>query len=160
MAILVNSGRTARASALLSKSFYMAWGNGLSAWDTTPVDPIITDTALVAEVGRRRVSLAGFCTPDNSGNIIVPNGTFTLSGTPTKNIYLRFNFDFTDGVGESIREIGVFSDCSVVGGLPSGQFYFTPNQVSSPGFLMVLDHIPKITRTSSVRQVFEFVITV
>ena len=119
MAILVNSGRTARASALLAKSFYMAWGSGNSAWDTVPVDPVINNTGLIAEVGRRLVSLSGFCTPNESGNIIVPNGKFSLSGAPTNHVYLRFNFDFTDGVGENIREIGVFSDGSVVGGLIS-----------------------------------------
>lgn len=160
MAILVNSGRHAMAAALMAKSFYLAWGSGNAGWDSSPVNPSITDTALVAEVGRHIVTVAEYCTPDNAGSIVVPNGKFTVSGTPTNNIHLLFNFDFADSVDAIIREIGVFSDSTIVSGLPGGQLYFTPAQVLTQGKLVLLERIPKITRTALVRQTFEFVLTI
>lgn len=84
MAILTNSGRV--------------------AWDTTPVPESIDSTALLAEIGRRKAT----CTPDEAGEIIVPTGRFTESLVPTKHLYMRFGFDFTDAPNATIRELAVF----------------------------------------------------
>ena len=167
MAILTTSGRTAMALAIMAQPVYLAWGAGSPTWDVTPVAEDPAAAALVAEVGRRAVTLAQYVTPDPAGSIIVPNGTFSPSATPTNNIYCRFNFDFTDSPTATIREAGIFVGTQIASGLPAGQTYFVPddtanggiNDVTNPGTLLVLEHFPAFTRSSAVRQSFEYVIT-
>lgn len=160
MAILTNSGRAALAAAIVAKPIHMAWGSGDAAWDTTPVAVTTSATALVSEIGRRTATQIKYCTPQTGGDLVVPTGEFTESLTPTKYIYLRFNFDFVDAPVAAIREVAVFSDTQLVSDLPSGQRYFTPSNVASPGILMVIERIPRFDRSPSVRQSFEFVIEI
>ena len=159
MAILTTSGRTAMAIAIAAQPLHLAWGSGDAAWDATPVAEPVTATALVQEVGRRAVTLTQFCTPDPDGELIVPAGRFAISATPTQHLYLRFNFDFTDASASLIREAGVFLGTVLETGLPIGQRYFTPAEIADPGVLLALERFPKITRSPSVRQSFEFVLT-
>ena len=159
MAILTNSGRVAMAQAIVARSIHLAWGSGDPDWDTDPVPESVNDTSLVNEVGRRLVSQAKYCTPDPAGEIIVPTGRFTESLTPTRHIYLRFNFDFTDAPTASIREVAVFSGSVTDPDLPPGQMYFKPADVTDPGTLLVIERTQKFDRSPSVRQSFEFVVT-
>lgn len=159
MAILTTSGRTAMAIAIAAQPLHLAWGSGDAAWDTTPVPEPIGATALVQEVGRRTASLIQFCAPDIAGDLIVPTGRYAISASPTQHLYLRFNFDFTDASASLIREAGVFLGTILQSGLPEGQRYFAPTDIANPGTLLALERFPKITRSSSVRQSFEFVLT-
>lgn len=160
MAILTNSGRSALAAAIVAKPIHMAWGSGNAAWDTTPEAVTTAATALVSEIGRRTATQVKYCTPLVGGELVVPTGEFTESVTPTKYIYLRFNFDFVDAPVASIREVAVFSDTQLVGGLPVGQRYFALADIAAPGILMVIERITKFDRAPSVRQSFEFVIEI
>lgn len=56
MAVLVRSGRTALAAALLEQPIHLAWGEGDPVWDTTPEAEPTTATALVAEFGRHTLT--------------------------------------------------------------------------------------------------------
>lgn len=159
MAILTNSGRVAMAQSVKDQPVHMAWGSGNAAWDTTPVPESITSTALLAEIGRRTASYMAYCEPDVAGEIIVPTGTFSETATPTKHLYMRFAFDFTDAPTSSIRELAVFVGTQVEAGLPPGQMYFEPADVAAPGTLLVIEHIQKFERSAAVRQTFEFVVT-
>jgi hypothetical protein len=160
MAILVSSGRAALAAALMDSPFYLAWGSGDPDWDDTPIEPSINTTSLLNETGRHIATTVGFCDSDPDGEIVVPNGRFTQSVTPTNHLHITVNFDFTDGVGLVIREIGLFSGGTTDPDLPPGQLYFEPADVVTPGMLTLLEYVPKITRTGSVRQSFDFVLTV
>lgn len=159
MAILTNSGRIAMAMSVMSQPLHLAWGGGDPAWDTTPQPESITATALVNEVGRRAAAYVQFCQPDVAGEIIVPTGRFSQTDQPTKHLYMRFAFDFTDAPAATIRELAVFVGTQVIGGLPPGQMYFTPAQLADPGTLLVIEHIQKFVRSAAVRQTFEFVVT-
>lgn len=159
MAILTNSGRVAMAQSVKAQAIHLAWGSGSAVWDTTPVPESIAATALLAEIGRRAATYVQYCEPDEAGAIIVPTGRFTESATPTKHLYMRFAFDFTDAPTATIRELAVFVGTKIVAGLPVGQMYFEPNQVTDPGTLLVIEHIAKFERSASMRQTFEFVIT-
>lgn len=159
MAILTNSGRIAMAMSVKAQPIHMAWGSGNATWDTTPAPELITAEALLAEVGRRKASYVNYCTPDAAGAIIVPTGRFTESATPTKHLYMRFAFDFTDAPTSIIRELAVFVGTLTDPALPSGQMYFEPGQVTDTGTLLVIEHIQKFERSASVRQTFEFVVT-
>lgn len=159
MAILTLSGRAAMAAAIKSNPIHLAWGTGDPAWDTTPVPEPVDATALVAEVGRRAVTMVSFCSPSPTGEIQVPNGQFTLTNEITNNLYFRFNFDFGDAATATIRETAIFIGTQVQNGLPPGLMYFTPDQIKSPGILFVLERFPAFQRSPSVRQSFEFVVT-
>lgn len=160
MAILTTSGRIALAMSVINEPIHLAWGSGNPDWDTTPVAESIAETALLNEVGRRAATSVRYCIPDVAGEIIVPNGRFAESATPTNHLFLRFNFDFADAPLASIREIGIFIGTTIVPGLPPGQLYFLPAQLLTPGTLLALERIPKIARSAAVRQSFEFVLTI
>ena len=158
MAILTNSGRAAAAAAIKAQSLYMAWGGGDASWDTAPVAEPADATALVNELGRRRVTQAMFCLPNPQGELVVPTGRFTVSDVPTKHLYMRFSFDFTDAAASTIREVAVFSGTAAKASVPPGQDYILPSEIESPGLMLALEHIDALVRSASVRQQFEFVI--
>lgn len=158
-AILVDSARVAMAEAIMARSLHLAWGSGDQAWDTTPVADSTSETALVTEVGRRIITSAQYCYADTNGSIQVPTGNFSPSSTATNSIYMRFNFDFSDSPVATIRELGVFVGTVTNPSLPSGQMYFLPTDIVSPGRLLVAERIPAFTRSANVRQAFEFVVT-
>ena len=112
-----------------------------------------------------------YVNPDNSGSIVVPvfndasgnsiSKSFSLSVVPTPNLYMRFNFDFTDAPVATIREVAIFVGTVVIAGLPAGQLYFTPDQLASNGTLLALENlIENIQRSPNSRQSFEFVLTI
>lgn len=160
MAILTTSGRTAMAIAIAAQPLHLAWGSGNAAWDDAPVSESIEATALVSEIGRRAVTLVQFCLPAPDGELVLPSGRFAIRSEPTNHLYLRFNFDFTDAPNSVIREAGVFLGTELKPALPIGQRYFTLADLTNPGTLLALEHFAKITRSSSVRQSFEFVLTI
>ena len=159
MAILTNSGRIAMAMSIKAQAIHLAWGSGSAAWDTVPVPESIDALALLSEVGRRKASYVQYCSPDVAGAIIVPTGRFTESVAPTKHLYMRFAFDFTDAPTAVIRELAVMVGSITNPALPVGQMYFEPAQVTAPGTLLVVENIQKFERSAAVRQTFEFVVT-
>lgn len=159
MAILTNSGRVAMAISVKAQPIHLGWGSGSAAWDTTPLPESIDAEALLAEVGRRKATYVAYCEPNETGEIIVPTGKFTETATPTKHLYMRFGFDFTDAPAAVIRELAVFIGTQTNPALPPGQMYFEPADVTNSGTLLVIEHIQKFERSASVRQTFEFVVT-
>lgn len=159
MSIFVQSAAIALAQALKAAGVWVAWGNGSAGWDAVPVAEPVGATALVAELGRRRASVIDFVVPDAAGAIIIPQGTFSISSTPTNQLYVRCNFNATEEVGQSIREGAVFIGTTLVGGLPVGQDYFVPANIATPGTMLILERFAKIIRTSSFSVSLEFVLT-
>ncbi len=157
MSILTDSGRKAIALAVASQPIHLAWGNGLVAWDTTPPTEATNITALVSEVGRREVTQWLYVSPAVNGTISVDSGTYEISETPTKYLYLRFAFDKADSPTQTIRELGVFIGTVLNEGVPSAS-YILPNQIADPGKLLVIEYMSAIIRSSNIRQQFEFVI--
>lgn len=158
MTILTTSGRTALAIAVRGQPLHLAWGTGDVAWDTTPEAEPIGATGLVAELGRRAFNTVQYVVTDAEGAIITPSGRYSVSGTPTNMIYVAADFDYTDASSAIIREVGVFLGTQLVAGLPAGQVYFEPGDVADPGTLFALQRVPRITRSPSVRQGFEYVL--
>lgn len=158
MAILTTSGRAALAAAITAQSLHLAWGAGDPAWDEAPVPEDIGTTALLNELGRRRVTQTLYCLPSADGELIVPSGRFTVSDVPTKYLYMRFRFDYEDAAGASIRELAIFSGTQLVAEVPPGKDYVVPADIAEPGFMLAVEHIPKHDRSGSVREQFEFVI--
>ena len=160
MAILTFSGRTAMAVSLRVRPIHLAWGSGNAAWDTTPVAETPEDTTLVAEVGRRKATFVEYLTPDENGGILLGGRNFSVSVAPTNIMHMRFDFEANEAVGSVIRELAVFIGTETRAGLPPGQEYFVPADVTNPGILLALERIPKITRLNTVRQSFDYVIII
>lgn len=154
-----NSGRQFIATALKDKAtgIYVAMGNGSVAWDATPVDPDVYVTSLTAEHGRRKASQVQYATPDAGGTINTDLGVFSTTGTPTNYLYILGQFDFSDAVGQTIREVGVFGGVVLNGGV-SDTGYILPAQISQAGTLLSVSRFVSFVRSNTVRQNFEFII--
>jgi hypothetical protein len=159
MSIFVQAAGAAIATAIKQNGVWIAWGNGSAGWDATPVPAPVDAVALVAEIGRRRAQVIEFVVPDAAGSIIVPQGSYSISATPTSTLYIRSTFANTDAVGQFIREAAVFIGATLNAGLPSGQDYFVPANVSNGGVMLMLERFAKITRTSDFSVALEFVMT-
>jgi hypothetical protein len=157
--ILANSGRSVIAQAIRARTAHMAWGTGDNSWGNTPPAPPNSASALLAEVARRRATLVDYCVADANGSIVVPEGRFSISATPTPNLYFKFHFEFSEGVGATIREQAIFVDTVAANGVPSGQYYLLPAEVANPGTMLVHQRSTPIIRQATTRQLFEFVVT-
>lgn len=158
-AVLTTSGRIAIATAIKARTAHLAWGTGDAGWGSTPPAPPANATALVAEIARRKATLVDYCAPDAEGDINVPEGRFSVSATPTNNLYFKFFFDFEEAVGSTIREQAIFLDTVAAAGVPGGQFYLLPADVATAGTLLVAQRTAPIVREITTRQLFEFVVT-
>lgn len=158
MPILTKSGRVVIAESVAARPLHLAWGTGDGAWSTPPSEDN-NATALQALVGLRVASEIAFVLPDIAGDIILPAGRFSRSIAPTNNLYVRTSFDFADASSSVIREVGIFSNTIMVGGLPGGQQYFSPANVLTDGRLLHLENITPIYRSPAIRESFEVVIT-
>ena len=160
MGIITDSGRSAVAQAVKDQRLYMAWGNGDENWDEAKSPEDELSIRLVNEVGRKTLFRSLFVYPDDAGELVISEESrYAISTSPTKYLYLEFDFDFRDGAGESIREIGIFMGGKIKEGLPPGQSYFTPADVIDPGTLLMLEHREKVLeRTTSERCFIAYVI--
>ena len=142
MAILTYSARIAWARYLLSRDLYLAIGRGKSSWDTEPEAIDYNATALINEVGRKKMTRSFFVVEDDNGIYEMPSGRkYAYSGTPTRQIYLNCEFNYGEGVAAPVREVGVFVDTEIRSGLPETQTYFTPDQIKNVGNLILLEHL-------------------
>ena len=174
MATLTHSGRAAIALAIASRPLHLAWGSGEAAWDEMADDALpalVERTALINEIGRRKIGSVGFVVPDPEGGITVPVGEhpdgtvelarYSQSAEPTPYLYLRVNYDFADASNATVRELGVVMDTVLQEGLPPGQMYFTPDQIADPGRLLAMQiQRPPLQRSPAVRQTIEFVLPI
>lgn len=119
----------------------------------------LDDLALTDEIARRKVNVVGYCKPQDNGDIVILGARFIRSNTPTANLYLRTEFEFNDGLGETIRELGVFLGTQILPNRPAGQTYFSPGNLQSPSTLLAIDYITAIKRGVGARQTFDLVLT-
>lgn len=157
MPILTKSGRIAIAESIAARPIHVAWGTGDGTWITPPAEDADA-TALMGEVGRRTASEVAYVVPDVAGDIELPTGRFTRSLTPTNNLFVHTQFEFTDASSNVIREIGIFVGTETDSGLPPGQTYFVPSEVTDPGRLLHLENLAPIFRSPAVRESFDVVI--
>lgn len=159
---LVDDGRTAFAVSFLNETLHLAWGSGNEDWDdpgefpSGAPTPTVSDTELEDEIGRRVVTQASYVDPFVGGEISFPEGEFSISSSPTRRIYLKTSFLKTEEPTATIREVGLFMGTQTL----SVEDYLEPGDVTDPGRLVILYRFAGITRSSTRREVFEFVLTV
>lgn len=158
MPILPKSGRVVIAESIAAQPLHLAWGSGDGAWTTAPGEDSDA-TTLQAEVGRRTATEVAFVTPSVGGDIVLPTGNFVRSVTPTKHLYVRADFDFLDAPSAVIRELAIFVGTETLAGLPGGQLYFTPGQITDPGRMLHLENMAPVFRSPAIRESFAVVVT-
>ncbi len=171
LAILSQSARIAILSSIIEKELFFAWGSGNEEWDadSSLQENFYSATKLVKEVGRRKIQIKYFVTPDPDGIISLPesydiDGTailtnYSVSSEPTNYLYLKVVFDYGDAVGETIREVGIFSDTVVDSELPLGQLYFEASQVLESGLLIAGSCESASVRDSARKDSYEFILS-
>lgn len=157
MSVITTLGRAVIAESVAFGGLHVAWGPGDGSWVSPPPEDL-SATGIINEIGRRIPNEIAFVTPNSSGDIVLPGGTFSRSATPTRYLFISCTFDYTDAPTATIRQTAIFKGTVVQSGLPSGQRYFTPGQLLSPGKLLGLSNRPPIIRSSSNREIFNEVI--
>lgn len=161
-------GREGMAFALSKLDWYIGLGAGDPAWDAVPradalwQSRLAPDAAqardLVAEIGRRRADEVVFVTPDDAGQIVLPDSRWSRSATPTPHLYVEGFLDYSDAASATVREVGLFAGSVVDPALPPGQRWFTPGQVTAGGHLMqLIRYAVPVVRSPSARPLYHFV---
>ena len=141
MAILTYSARTLLVKYLIAHPLYLGIGRGRKIWDTVPEAPNYEDTELISAIGYKKLTRSFFVREDDNGEIDLPGGHYySASDVPTRHACLEFQFRFGEALNEEIREMGIFADPIIKSGLPSTQTYFTPDQITAKGTLIMLEH--------------------
>ena len=78
---------------------YWAVGSGLDSWDNNPVSPLVTETKLTKEIGRKAIS--------SSDLVFVDPITFEDSPTPTTCLKISSTF-YEEECNGTWREFGIF----------------------------------------------------
>ena len=142
MAILTYSARTLLAKYMITHPLYLAIGKGKTSWDTTPEAPDYEDTDLLSTIGYKKITRSFFVNEDDNGEIDLPGGRYySASETPTRHVCLEFQFKYGEAIDVEIREVGIFADTLIKGGLPANHTYFLPSQVVTKGTLITLEHL-------------------
>lgn len=158
MAILAQTGRVVIAESIALRPLHLAWGEGDGAWIEPPAEDAGA-TGLINELGRRTVTQVQYVIPDEEGEIELPGGNYTLSESPTNHLLITTVFDFGDASSDTIREIGLFAGTETGEGLPGGQKYFIPSEVTNPGRLLHIENVGPIFRSVVIKETFKIVIT-
>lgn len=160
MAIITIPGRAGIARSVRANQLFIAWGTGSEEWTgSEKVAEESTQTSLFREIGRRLVDETYFVVGDDQGDLVTPSGRWGISESPTHQLYVRAQFDYTDGNGYTIREYGLFLNTVVSSGLPVGQRYFLPTEIEDQGELLMLENCVPLIRTGDTRHTCSFVVT-
>ena len=114
--------------------------------------PTLHETALVDEVGRGRMTNIDYVLPSaenenpDARHLPVGNQSYAFSDVPTRMLLIRCRLAAGDAVGKAITEVGLFSGCEVAADLPPGQLFYTPDQIATPGMLLMADRVRPLAR--------------
>lgn len=159
MATFPKNGRVVIAESIAARPLHVAWGLGDGAWTTNIPAENPDATGLINEIGRHTVTSTQYVVPDVNGTIVLPSGRFSPSVTPTNHLLISTTFDFDNASSSIIREVAIFAGTQVQAGLPVGQRYFTPSQITDPGKLLYVENIGPIYRSTAIQETFKTVIT-
>lgn len=162
MATLTESGRSAFASALLNENLFVGLGGGLEIWDDP--ETFEPETRTITDITNAlcfiKVNDKQFVSESETGSIILPQGRFEISQTPTPNLYLKASLNFTELSTATIREVAVFKDTALAASVLPGETFYTTDKVTNHGLLVFIDRqTTPINRSAGRRETFEFVIT-
>lgn len=158
--ILVETGHTKLAEEMYDEDFRLGWGSLPSGtgWADAPDPEDLGSTELILEVGRIIAQVKEYVLPDNNGVIDIDGVKWTISGVPTKFVYLKFVFEQEMNSSDSIYQLGVFTNTVPSPG-SEAEPYLQPSNIDNTGKLLLLENQPVVFRNSATREIFEYVIT-
>lgn len=119
-----------------------------------------TETALIAEAGRRLANTVAFVTPDDDGAFELPSGArYSFSDVPTRSLYVSANFAFSDAADAVIREVGIYLNTMTTEGVSDEKPYLLPAEIADPGILLLIDRPTPILRSAASASQLAYVIT-
>ena len=127
-------------------------------WNDTPLPENVSAVNLTQEVGRIKSQVHEYVVPDTNGVIDVDGINWSISATPTKYIYLKYQFDQTHNSSDFIYQLGLFTDTTVQIG-DEALDYVQPAQITDIGNMILLENQPVLIRNSATKEAYEFVIT-
>ncbi len=157
--IAVSGFRVCAAIAIKTQTLHMAWGTGDPAWDSAMEAASISDAALHNELGRKAMTQVAYVTPDDAGDIVLSNQTYSISSAATRHLYCKCVFEAAEESSATIREIGIFMNSIPASGHESDA-YLLPANVQTPGIMMLEDRFVGVIRTPTNRELFEYVMTI
>ena len=131
--------------------WYIAAGSGDSGWDALPSipDPAETLTGLVAHWGHFKVTTAQYVTPDAGGAIATgSNEKWSVSGSPTRYMYLEAPVDFADAPTETIRELALYVKPTPGTG-HEAQNFLPPADLDVLGTILTMERIAATPRNGT-----------
>lgn len=158
--VLTEIGHIKLSESMFINEYRLAWGTvpPLNAWTDNPPPEDLTDISLTQEVGRIKSQVKEYVIPDTQGVIEVDGINWSISQTPTKFIYLKFQFDQTHNSSDFIHQLGLFTDTVVQVGDEALE-YTQPSSVTNDGQMILLENQPVLIRNSATKEAYEFVIT-
>lgn len=121
----------------------------------TVPEPDLATQSLVSEVGRVSVSAIHFVVPfdeqdDPAANFVNVEGVKYALVEHGRLLLFRGQLISSEGVGEPIRQYGLFSRCAVDPELPPGQTFFEGAEVIEPGVLVISRHRSPVPHDGTV----------
>lgn len=155
---LTETARVQLAQQFYSKTLWLAWGTSNTNWNDNPPAETVTATELLNEVGRRKVLQKNYVRPNATGAIETQAGNWEISTTPTKHVYLRVVYGFTDAPTSTICQFGLFDGVEPQPGQENSN-YLLPAQVKTRGNLLTIENIKNIYRNNQQKEVHEIILT-
>lgn len=116
----------------------------------------ISDQTLFNEVGRCKVTNADFVAPllpeddQNQATIVYQGVKYKFITEVSRLVCVRARLEAGDAIGDDIAEHGLFINCVVNSGLPDAQTFFTPDQISDQGVLLISQTTSPIPHDGSI----------
>lgn len=138
-AVLVNSGRILLAKAIKPRPAFFGIGSGDEAWgEDEPPATEMDRLEMLSPIGFKQAHAVNYVTPDADGELVLSNGTYAFSDTPTNHLNYQLRLNYGE-VEDAIREIHVYVDTTVDDSLPAGQRYFDESHITSLGNLLLVE---------------------
>lgn len=144
-----------------SGSVFLGLGAGQVGWGDNPPNTVPGATAMVAPLCYRKILVCEYAELDNvNGDIVMPNGDkYKITLTPTDTLYFRGVVELDEGAAFTYREMAVFFETTTQAGLPGGQLFFTPAQVTNPGTMVLIQNRTPVLRNAETRETFHAIAT-
>ena len=153
------SYNVAIAEAIKNQDLYLGWGgkgDGL-IWENDPPNIDANLTTLPNELCRRKIIKKSFLVEDPEGTISAGNKKWSKSDTPTKNLLLDVTSSTTDVPTATIYSIGVYVGTKIKS-TSSRVDFLLPEDLESPGTLLVSQYVVPIIRNSATSESRQIVI--
>ena len=147
------------AEAIKNQDLYLGWGgkaDGL-VWENQPPNIDANLTVLPNEICRRKIIKKSFLVEDQNGTILAGEKKWSKSDTPTKNLLLEVTSSKDDVPIATIYSIGVYVGTKIKS-TSSRTDFLLPEDLESPGTLLVSQYVVPIIRNSATSESRQIVI--